>query len=295
MTHGSIFGRPSFLPPFEAFASLGEHTIAITGQRGVLGGILERRLHAAGSSYATFPGDVTDRAAVDGWLSALRPALVFHMAAIVPIVKVKADPVRAFEVNAVGAFNVAAALARHVPGTWLFLASSSHVYAPSTVAAAAPLAENAPCAPSTLYGTTKRAAEELVGVLASQVGLALCIGRIFSFFHERQSTAFLVPGLLERARALPEGGTLEVRDANSVRDILDADEVIDAVLHLAAARYTGIVNIASGQGRTVASIAQCVLASTGRRLSLAQLPSQVPTALVADARLLRALIADRRA
>jgi nucleoside-diphosphate-sugar epimerase len=151
--------------------------------------------------------------------------------------------------------------------------------------------EDHPLEPTTIYGATKLAGERVLAPLAAQFGVSTCIGRIFSYFHESQAPSFLVPGLVARIEAAAPGSVLDVADADSVRDLLYAGHVVDAILHLAARRHTGLLNIASGRGRTVGSLADALAAQAGKHLTVRHRPAARPTALVADVTRLRTALA----
>jgi nucleoside-diphosphate-sugar epimerase len=283
--------RPAFLPPFRDGGALRGARIGLTGQRGTLGALLAQRLQPQGIVVDGYAGDVSDEAALAAWIAALRPTLVFHLAAIVPVTRVQAEPVQAMRVNAFAPLGLVDALARHAPDAWLFHASTSHVYASPASGRVRRLAETAPCDPVSLYGATKLAGERVLAPLAAQFGVSTCIGRIFSYFHESQAPSFLVPGLVARIEAAAPGSVLDVADADSVRDLLYAGHVVDAILHLAARRHTGLLNIASGRGRTVGSLADALAAQAGKHLTVRHLPAARPTALVADVTRLRTALA----
>lgn len=59
-----------------------------------------------------------------------------------------------------------------------------------------------------------------------------------------------------------------MRNPSSVRDILDACDVIDSVLHLARAGTTGSVNSGSSRGWTVRELALAVARECGRRITV---------------------------
>ena len=112
--------------------------------------------------------------------------------------------------------------------------------------------------PPTFYGATKLAAEQVVETLMGKLKFPYCIGRVFSFTHEHQSPPYLVPTLRRNIAALRDGDALKIDNPSAVRDIQDAEGVIDTVLHLARRAATGSVNIGTGVGRSVAEIALSV-------------------------------------
>lgn len=289
--NGLLAARPDFLPPLPGLGSLAGAQVALTGQRGVLGSLLAERLAAGGAQVCGYAGDVNDAAALESWLAPLQARHVFHLAALVPIERVEADPLGAYQTNVIGTFNLCRAVILRRKPAWVFQCSTSHVYAPGAGGAGgAPLAESSPVSPATWYGTTKLAAERTAAELLGKAGIPACMGRVFSYTHARQRPPYLVPSLRERIAALPEGGTLEVRNPSAVRDILDAAHVVDAMLLLAMAGAAGIVNIGSGSGRSVREIALALASEAGRHISVTG--DDVATGgLVADTTRLRGLLA----
>jgi nucleoside-diphosphate-sugar epimerase len=285
-----LTSRPYFLPAFRRWNALSGIRIGITGHRGTLGSLLGSRLGAEGIEFSAFPGDVSDEQEMLTWIADVRPDVLFHLAAIVPVRRVLADPVAAMLVNAVSNLFVIGAIAKHAPTCWLFYSSTSHVYAATPPEPAVRISESAACEPSSMYGATKLAGEQILSPIAQHFRVNTCIGRIFSYFHESQSTMFLVPGLMERVAQAEAGGTLEVSDSNSVRDLLHADYIIDAMFHLCVARYSGTVNIGSGEGRRVGDMANQIASLSGKNLTVRHICTDRPTSLVASTGRLQAII-----
>ncbi len=284
------FSRAAFIPPFVDFAAFRGQSIGLTGQRGVLGGILLEQLSQHGIAVATFAGDINDQVAVLQWFSANRFTHCLHFAAVVPVALVERDPLLAYQTNVFGTFNVCKGLAATQPACWLFHSSSSHVYQPSDTAVG--LAEDSPTVPRTFYGATKLAAEQTVNTLLTRLQLPYCIGRIFSFSHPRQQGDYLVPALQRNIQSLPAGAALEISNPSSVRDIQDAEYVIDCILQLARARATGTVNIGTGAGLSVREIAAAVARALGRtELSISGIDRDAPGSLIADTGRLKRLMA----
>lgn len=288
------FTRPGFLPPLPDLGALRGARVAMTGHRGVLGGLLAERLVAGGAQLSTYAGDVNDASALADWVATVKPSHFFHFAALVPVNIVEADPLQAWQTNVVGTFNACRAVARSQPGCWFFQCSTSHVY--RATADGQPLAEDAHTGPGTFYGVTKLAAEGVVASLLGKLGVPWCIGRVFSYSHARQKPPYLVPSLRERILAAPEGGKLSVQNPSSVRDIQDADHIVEAILWLARgcasadASATGVVNIGSGRGWSVREIALAIAAANGRHIEVTGEDRDAPAALVADTTRLRALL-----
>lgn len=222
--------------------------IAITGATGVLGSLLNKKLSETGiHTISLFEGDITHQAEVENWLSTIEPNYLFHFAALVPIDAVSKDPFRAFEVNVGGTINLLSALKKQGKKPWIFYASTSHVYKSSE----APIAETWQEQPINFYGATKLNAEKACEAFAASNDYQLCIGRIFSFYHDTQKGSFLYPSIVKRLQTEDLTKPFKLRGARSVRDILNAENIVELILKLKEKKYSGKVNVASGKGITI--------------------------------------------
>lgn len=131
--------------------------IAITGAAGQLGrdllAELARQHDCQGLTRAE--ADVTDYAALARSLQRLRPELVIHCAAYTDVDGCERDPDRAYRVNAIGAWNVAAAA--HASGAAVALISTDFVF---DGAKREPYTEFDATNPLGHYGASKRAGEQ---------------------------------------------------------------------------------------------------------------------------------------
>jgi UDP-glucose 4-epimerase len=286
----SPFERPAFLTRPVDYGAFRAHTIGLTGSRGVLGGILAARLQQHGIAVHAYQGNINDEAALSAWFSTQRLSHFFHFAALVPVTLVEGNPLLAYQTNVIGTFNLCRQLQLTQPGCWLFHCSSSHVYQ----ASAAPLliSEPGPLQPQTYYGVTKLAAERVVQELLGKLHASYCIGRVFSFSHRTQAEPYLVPTLRRRIAELTNGATLEVVNPAAVRDIQDAETVIDSILQLAQRRATGVVNIGSGHGMSVQEIALAVARQLGKSITVTGTDRDVAGSLIADTHRLQELLSE---
>lgn len=257
--------------------------IAITGATGVLGRAMTS--HVRDVEWLPFAGDVRDLGTVRAWIEGARPDAVLHLAAIVPVKRVEQSPHDAFAVNAGGTLNVVDAVRTIAPHAWLFVASTSHVYAPS----AKPLAENANLDPISLYGATKLQAEQIALAYARHYALPVCVGRVFSFSSPAQSVDYFVPATVARIRSAAHGDALAIHGGRQLRDFLTTERIAAAVEVLLAQRATGVYNIASGVGTTLVDIAGQLAAKLGRDDLRITAAGDAAGALVADVSKLTAL------
>ena len=106
--------------------------IGITGGKGILGRIAQKKLLHRGHEVSLFDGDICNLPALQEWIKNSQPEAVLHFAAVVPVQSVQADPARTFRVNVGGTANLVSPLESYSPRPWLFYASSRHVYRPQS-------------------------------------------------------------------------------------------------------------------------------------------------------------------
>lgn len=247
----------------------------ITGGSGVLGRLVIAQLRARGFPHSAFAGDVRDKLAVRSWLEATFPQHVIHLAARVAVNEVDKDPLEAFAVNVEGTINVTVEAARLEPPPWVFFASTSHVYKSGQ----RPLSEDDMLMPQNIYAETKLMAESAAQFVARNRPMPLCVGRIFSFYHETQRPPFLYATVIERLRRHDPTEPFVVSNGLDVRDISNAETIANLIVQLAPARTAGIVNIGSGVATSIASFVQQLGGDQVRVLADQKRP---PSQLVAD-------------
>ena len=92
----------------------------------------------------------------------------------------------------------------------------------------------------------------------------------------------MVPTLARKIQDCHPNDIIKVINPDSIRDIMDAETVIDCVLHLVAADFDGIINIDSGQGMTVRQIAYAVADWLGKKIRVEGVNRSEPNTLVAN-------------
>lgn len=238
--------------------------------------------------------DVTSEAQIVRALDASAPEFVVHLAGIAFPPEANASPARAFEVNAVGALRLLAAIhaAADRARPRVLVVGSSEQYG-AHPAAANPLSESAALAPISAYAASK-VAQEVVALQAFRsANIPVICTRSFNHSGRGQPGNYFLPAITRRAAALPPtGGALRLGNDTPVRDYLHVEDVVAAYLLLLERGTPGeVYNVASGQGSSIRELAERVL----RRLNLAATietdpalvrPSDIPV-LVGDSTKLR--------
>lgn len=291
VTVPQLVKRPAFLPEFDAWPLLEGNRIAITGASGTLGKILCARLNANSIGYSAYDGDIKNAEQVYSWINGADPDVFIHLAAMVAVQDVSDNPSLAMNTNALSMLHLLDGVKSLLHPCWFFYASSSHVYPDACLnEISLPVSENTPTDPISLYGATKLAGESIAKAMSKHYQIPLCIGRIFSFYHHTQPESFLVPSLSRKIQEAAAGSQLELHNPDAIRDFLDAEMVVDAILWLSALRAEGIINIASGSGISVREIAKMISMHASKEIHFVESKAGAKSALVGDVRRLSELI-----
>jgi GDP-4-dehydro-6-deoxy-D-mannose reductase len=217
----------------------------------------------AGSFTAGVSGqrlDLTDRAAVDEYVAALRPDLVFHLAAIIPGVAV--PPERLIAVNVTGTYYLLEALRRFAPDARVLVAGSSAVYGrPAQLER--PITEDAPLQPQSLYATTKAAQDMLAAQFFTEHGLHTVRGRTFNQTGPREPANLVCATLAQQVARIEAGLQAPVVRAVTLLPRRDFTDVRDVVAGYWAALEWGAAgeayNICSGRSVAIAQVADILI------------------------------------
>ena len=236
----------------------------VTGGRGFAGRHLERELASNGDDVSVLDRsdrfDVTDREQVRDAFAALRPDVVYHLAAFTHVGASWSAPAETWRVNTEGTLNVLDA-ARACGARRVLVVGSAEEYG-RVDPALERVGEDAPTRPLTPYGASKAAA----GLLALQAwdGTGLETVRVRPFNHSGagQPPRFIVPALAARIAHAEREGTdrIVVGNLDAVRELLDVRDVVRAYRLRAALGEPGAVyNVCRGEGYAVREIAELLL------------------------------------
>ena len=228
--------------------------IFITGIRGQLGTALAKRWPAAQVSGCDLPEcDISQLQPTLDAVADARPQVVIHCAAWTDVDGCARDPIRAYQVNAIGTQHVA--LAARAVGARLLLLSSNEVFDGTQ---AAPYSEqDAPC-PANPYGWSKLAAEWT----AQQIVDDCCVVRSsWLFGHGGRN---FVHRILELAR-----GAAPLRVVTDETGAPTAvEDLADAIFSLAESRQRGIFHLVNAGFASRYELARAVLDLCGQRATM---------------------------
>lgn len=125
----------------------------------------------------------------------------------------------------------------------------------------APLKEDSPIKPTTLYAAAKLAFSLVAGQRLAQLGIGMAWARLFYIYGPFEDFRRLVPAAIE---ALTDGRDFATTSGEQVRDYLHIADVASALCKLSRDRLVGAFNVSSGEPVTIAALMQTLGELLGR-------------------------------
>jgi UDP-glucose 4-epimerase len=221
---------------------------------------------------------------------------VCHLAGLTNVRVSFHDPLRYFAVNVQGTVNLLAALAEasRTSGTVprLVFASTAAVYGDPT---SLPVGEDHPTRPTSPYGASKLAADEVIGYQAGTGAIGAVSLRCFNVAGAvagvgDHDLTRLIPRAVAVSGGLPEDFVLN-GDGSAVREFVHVADLADAYGLALVGAVPGehrVFNVGSGIGVSIAEVLRTVERVTGARVPVVQRPpAREPHELVADSTRIR--------
>jgi dTDP-4-dehydrorhamnose reductase len=202
--------------------------------------------------------EITDREGLLATLSAERPDLVLSTAAFHNVDLCESEPARAFEVNAIGAMNLADACAEI--GAALMFISTDYVYAGDLGRA---YTETDAVSPVNVYGVSKAAGEQLVRARLQQHYIVRTSG-LYGEAGSSGKGGNFVQRMLELGRS---GKDLRVVDDQVLSPTFTFD-LAQQLLEVAETRRYGTYHVTSGGGCSWYEFTKKIFSLTGTDASL---------------------------
>jgi len=256
--------------------------ILVTGSDGFVGRHLCAHLRGRGDEVAEARGpvphpdgdplriDVTDAARVRATVKAAAPEGVIHLAGFASVGKSHQDPSLAFRVNALGAVNLLTAVRDEVPAARVVLVGSGESY--GAISPGTRATEELPLVPASPYAAGKVAAEIAAAQFQRSYGLHVVCARPFNHLGRGQDPGFVVPSMAAQIQAIRRGeapAVLQVGNLEPWRDFSHVEDVVAAYRLLLEKGEAGAAyNICSGEGRTIRSVIDELVALAGVELRI---------------------------
>jgi NAD dependent epimerase/dehydratase len=275
-------------------ATLSGSCVLVTGAGGFIGGHLVERLVREGARVRALcrynsrnergtldwlEPDVTSQ--VEVVLGELRDIesvatavegveVVLHLAAQIAIPYSYVNPRDFFEVNVLGALNVAQAALRH-GARRVVHTSTSEVYGSARTI---PITEEHPLEPQSPYAASKVAADKLMDSYHRSFGLPVCVLRPFNTYGPRQSARAVLPTIISQALA---GSTLRLGSLHPRRDLTYVEDTVEGFLAAATSEQaTGrTIQLGTNHDVSISDLVAMVSELIGRELTVETQPERV--------------------
>jgi NAD dependent epimerase/dehydratase len=267
-------------------ATLQGRAVLVTGGAGFIGGHLIERLLADGADVTALvrynsrgergtldwldPELVANVNVVAGELRDIESVsratrgvdVVMHLGALIAIPYSYVNPRDYFEVNVLGALNVAqAALAADV--SRVVHISSSEVYG---TAREVPITETHPIEPQSPYAASKVGADKLMDSWQRSFGLPVVVLRPFNTYGPRQSARAVTPTIITQALA---GDTVKLGSLDPRRDLTYVTDTVAGMVAAATAADDTVgrtIQLGTGEAVSIGEILETVGELLGKRL-----------------------------
>lgn len=237
----------------------------ITGSEGFAGKYMRHELEDHGylvtgvdlvSEKNTVVQDLLDTRSVEELIKGERPDVIIHLAGQADVALSWKIPQKTFEINVLAAVNILEAVRKYCASCRVVLVGSADQYG-SLGSAGINVTESIPLSPTTPYGVSKMAQEEIASVYASAYGLLVCMTRSFNHTGAGQRTGFMVPDFASGIAAVEAGHATTIRVGNleTKRDLTHVKDVVRAYRLIAEKGIPGSVyNVGSGNSYSARNV-----------------------------------------
>ena len=213
--------------------------------------------------------DLADGAAVRALAAQEPPAIVIHLAGLLP----PASDGEMWRVNVGGTASLLHALRAAAAPIARFVGIGSA--AEYSREARSPIDEEAPCAGASAYGTTKVAQTLLSMHLGAAFGFDVSIARPFNLIGPGLPARLVAAALLRQFLDAPDG-VIRVGNTHTARDFVDVRDVVRAYWLLATSpNAAGVFNVCSGVPTTIEQLLRLLGDITRRSTTIAVDPERV--------------------
>lgn len=234
--------------------------VAVTGASGFTGRYLLPELYSRDHEVVILKSNLASPVDLKCEIAAAQPEAIIHLAAKA---FVHLDDFEEFyAVNQIGSFHLLAAAAAEVPGARVLLASSAQVYG---VNASGVIDESFCPKPANHYALSKLAMEMGSNLWSDRLNITIV--RPFNYTGIGQGAQFLVPKVVDHFRR--RAPVIELGNIDIERDFGDVRSVVSAYADLIGkTEMPEILNVCTGQARSVRSLISALTQITGHKLQL---------------------------
>lgn len=186
---------------------------------------------------------------------------IFHLAALTDIQYCQKFPSTCFDVNVMGTQNILE-ICRKLDSKFLFL-STSHVYGkPKTL----PIREDHPTVPTSIYSTSKLAAEIICESYAKSYGIDCSILRIFSVYGPNSPPHLVTSRIISQ---ILTKDVLQLGNIKTKRDFIFVNDIISAIkLVMKKSKGFNIYNVGNGKSHSILELCNLLQKISDKKISI---------------------------
>lgn len=256
-----VTGCSGFLAPFLIDGLIQE------GETGLFG--LTEVTDFRSDKLKVFHVDIVDQGQVVAAIQAIRPEMIFHLAAVSNVKASWEVPDLTYKVNFIGSVHLLDAVARFSPGCRVVLMSSAEVYGKTNRET---IDEQTEISIETPYSLSKYAMEKAAEFYIKSKTLDIVRIRSFNFIGPGQQGKFVASDFASQIAAVEKGTqepVIRVGNLTAVRDFSDVRDIARYLRVIARASGTGaIYNLGSGIPHSIADILDILLSLSTHKIAV---------------------------
>lgn len=223
-------------------------------------------------------GDITDASSMRRLMAAVRPDLVFHLAALSFVPGSWNAPAETFYVNTIGQVNLFEAIREAGLDPLVQIAGSSEEYG-LVLENEVPMKETNPFRPLSPYAVSKVGQELLAYQYYRSHGLKTVVTRGFNHTGPRRGEVFVTSSFAKQIVEIEKGlrpPVVEVGDLSSKRDWTDVRDIVRGYwIALEKGQPGEVYNLGSGTCRTIGEMLDILLTNSTAHVEVRQDPSRL--------------------
>ena len=216
--------------------------IGLTGSSGILGKYFVKK-YKKKFIFKPYRGRIENVIHFKNWIKKNKNIDFFlHFAALASVKNCEKNKQKAFLINTNSTIKILKALnISSLKNLKYFLfTSTSHVYKPSLN----PISETSLRYPKTIYGKSKKKAEDYILKREKNFNFKIGIVRIFNFYSKEQRKGFFVPDILSKLSNKPK--ILDLKKIKTYRDYINLKDISKIIVFILKKKITKPINIGSG-------------------------------------------------
>ncbi len=216
--------------------------VGITGANGALGTAFIKK-YKKDFTFKFYKKKIEDQKYFNYWIKRNQNIEIFiHFAAVSSIEACSKNPRKAYLVNSYSVIKILDVLNKELKSLRYFLfSSSSHVYKPSFEK----ISETKKRLPLSIYGKTKKKAEDYIIENKKKFNFKIGIARIFNFYTSKHKKGFFIHDIKKRINKNDQ--KIYLKKVNTERDYINVSQLCEIIFFMIKKEINGPLNVGSGK------------------------------------------------